>query len=608
MKAVHMFSANNRISPRQIKYLLFMEWTAKTCVLLPICLEKKTLGSVILCLILGISFWAVIMNVLYRWIRPGETLYTAVSRGFGSWAARVLYGIGYLYFLAQSAVFLNLTAELAGLYLLPEVSLPLLCLLPLVCGIYLGSSGIEVRGRFCEVTGPVVLALMVLAVILSGFGIDAYTQEETLVRVKDGLALGTFEVFACLGGMFVPLAGSMCRTSGNVCHSAETEGKSAGARCKGNVHVRKAICRAGVMAGILGGSLCAITVASYGKNGAAAIDFPAVRVMSNVKIPGNFLQRWEILFLALLLTVMLVTVAGSFWYMREILLQLLEARQRLAYGIWGGSIVLSYLMAAGFLSAFTALCYYRAWNMQIVVPIMLLGYSLLGIQSRVKVRKSKQEEKGILAKGFKQAGKVLALVLVAAAVSFYLSGCTAREPEERLFPMALEISVVESGANTDQSMAAKTEAGKSRIAVTYAWNQGMGSNSASSKTNDEDPAMERDLLSSFSGPTLMDVRKQVTAFSERYVDYSHVKAIILDENLSSVPEQEAEVIQWFAGEPAFASGLIVYPRQASGLTLKQAAANSSGEIGIYLEQLYKNNEEYRKSSTTLGRIIAEYFA
>lgn len=162
--------------------------------------------------------------------------------------------------------------------------------------------------------------------------------------------------------------------------------------------------------------------------------------------------------------------------------------------------------------------------------------------------------------------------------------------------MALEISIVESGTAPVQ------------LKVTYAWNQGMGSDPGSPKTNDEDSAEEKDLLKSFYGETLMDVRKQVTAFSERYVDYSHVKAIILDENLQEAPDLEQEVIQWFAGESAFASGLIVYPAQASGLTLEQAAQNSSGEIGTYLEQLYKNNAEYRESSTTLGRIIAEYFA
>ena len=568
-----MFSANQKISSRQIKYLLLMEWIAKPCILLPVCLEKKTLGSVIFCVALGIVFWAAAVTVLFRWIRPGEDLFGAVTRVLGIWPARILYVIGGLYFLAQAAVFLNLTAELAGQYLLPEVPLPLLCFLTLLCGIYLGGSGIEVRGRFCEVTGPVVLALMVLAAVLSAFGIDGQLTEETLVRGSDGLAAGAFEVFACLGGLFVPLAGGSFQDIGKKAGTT-TETSEKGFTDK-TTDPWKAVRRAGVLAGLIGGSLCAIAVASYGKNGIGALDFPVVRVMSNVKIPGNFLQRWDILFLALLLMAMLVTVAGSFWYMREILFRLLEERQQLAYGLWGGGITLSYLMAAGFLSAFTAICYYRAWNMQVAVPILLCSYLLLRIRRKVKA---------------------LALVCVAAAVSFYLSGCTAREPEERLFPMALEISIVEPGTAPVQ------------LKVTYAWDQGMGSDPGSPKTNDEDSAEEKDLLNSFYGETLMDVRKQVTAFSERYVDYSHVKAIILDKNLQEAPDLEQEVIQWFAGEPAFASGLIVYPAQASGLTLEQAAQNSSGEIGTYLEQLYKNNAEYRESSTTLGRIIAEYFA
>lgn len=212
---------------------------------------------------------------------------------------------------------------------------------------------------------------------------------------------------------------------------------------------------------------------------------------------------------------------------------------------------------------------------------------------------------------------ILAAAVVLMAAAFYLVGCTAREPEERLYPMALEISLKSPESTNQQIMEAAEANAESRekselreeescmLEITFAWDESTGPENGEKES---EQSAGDGILTAFQGSSLMDIQKQVNAFAGRYVDYSHVKAIILDENLQKAPEFEAEVIQWFAGEPAFASGLVVYPKEKSGLTLEMAAQHSSGQIGNYLEQLIKNNEKYRESSTTLGNLIAEYFA
>lgn len=587
-----MFAENDRISIRQIKYLLIMEWTGRLCLILPVCLEGKNLGSVVFSIVLGAVSWCLTLPLLYGWQRDGESLFEGIVRVLGKWAAVVIYGAGYLFFLAQAAVFLNLCAQLAFFYLVPEVPVWLLGLLPLAAGIYLSSSGIEVRGRLCELIGPVAVTLMGMMIFWAAFGMEAYGQEGTLVRLEDNLARGGFEVFACMGGMFTPLLGAYAARrsgGGNVWRSEDKQDRKTASQSGKNA-IRRAVRSAGLCSILLGGSLCAVAVASYGGNGIAAVDFPAVRVMSNVKIPGDFLQRWDVLFLGVLLTEIAVTVGGSFWYMKEIAACLLEQKENhpkksLLGGIWGAGIAAAYLLGMGFMDGFRAICYYTAYPMQLLTSLLLGMYLVLWIRSRAKMTGAEKKHPVVL--GF-----------VLLAVSYFLYGCTAREPEERLLPMALQISVQFLDEERRDEMT-----GGCLLAVTYAWDDKTGPGVKSSSDT-----QAGDILTTFTGSSLGEIRQQVADFTERQVDYSHVKGIFWDETLEQVPDLEAEVLEWLTGEPAFASGLLVYPMKKSGLSIEAAAENSSGQIGTYLEQLYRNNRKYRESSTTLGRIIAQYFA
>ena len=649
-----------------------MEWTAKLCILLPVCLSGKSLGSFILCIILGTAAWGLFLLLIIRYTKSGESFFEQLSRSMGKMVATVFFTAGILYFLAQAAVFTNLCGELAALYLLPEISVRVLCLLPIVAAAWLGRGTIEVRGRFCEVTGPVVLGMMALMTSAAAWNSPMYGGESTLVSIGDRLPGGSFEVFACMGGCFLPL---LLLQRGPDTPSGR---------------VSATIRRAGIFSAVLSGVLCAAAAAVYGRNGMQMIDFPAIRVMSNIKIPGGFLQRWDILFLSLLLAGMTVTVSGALWYIWEMIAVLYTAwypgragltRQSQKTSCAAGNkwitgfrisaVVLVYFLAAGFLNAYTAICYYRAWNLQILTPLLLALYAASGIRSRLRLpayrkiyssgRKVKRSDWKMHASGRKvklsdwkmhASGRKVKLsdrkthasgrnvklpgrnccpkdkegrragahpgisvllvfgILLAAAVCF-LGGCTAREPEERLFPMALEIGVQEG-----------------ELTVTYAWNEGQGparSYSGEEEQQDNegkngeaemqggadsdsaDQSAAEDLVT-LRGSSLEDIHRQEAELTERYMDYSHVKAVILRDSLRQAPELEADVMRWLAQETAFASGLIVYRSSPDVLTLAQASERSSGQIGKYLENLYKNSEKYRESATTLGNVIASYYA
>lgn len=617
-KGNEMFSKNSRISSRQIKYIVWMESLAKLCLLYPVYLEGKSLGSVIVCVVTGLLFSLWFSTLVVRWSN-GRDFFTCISEAACRPCAVLVYVAGFLYFLASAAVFLSLGAGAVRTYLLPEVPLPVLVIPLFLAGIYLCLQGIEVRGRFCEVSGPVVAWLVILLVFASAFGMDAYQYEDTRASLSDGLACGAYDVFACLGSVFLPL---LTAAGGGTAQCED--GGSEAARS-----VRRGICGSVVTAGCL----TAVTVASYGKNSLSRLHLPAIRVMSNVTIPGGFFRRWEVLLLILLLFSLTASAAGAFWYMRVICNRLfgekgkwkenqedywfeqdMEDTEGGAGGLCAGlaekqtcglssladqpltacdftwlfSVAVAWLAASGFLDESCAVGYYRGLNLYFLLPLLIFLYLVIF---------------------FRKKRRGLPPTLLGAALCLFLSGCTARELEERLFPMALEIG-------TKDGM----------VEITYAWNEGSGPGSkqepgesggekeaekkeeGKEEKEEENGTQQSDEqnLTTFCAGTLSEIQDQVLEYTGQYVDYSHVKAVIMDESLAQYPELEKEMLEWMEAEPEFATSLIVYPAKRSGLSLTAISGKAQGRIGSYLENLYKNNEKYKESAVTLGEVLAYY--
>ena len=526
-----MFSENQKISLRQLKYMVFLDMLGVLCVLLPVYLEKETPGSMILSLGGGIALWQLLAGLLAEKL-TGESAF-AGKKGQSA-AAILLLTAAVIYLTAQAAVFLNLCAELAGTYLLPETPLPLLTLLPLAAGILLARGGVEARGRISEVLGPVILAL----VLIMGAGAAAGGKdwgEASWLRFQDRALPGGYECFVCAGGLFLPLL------RGHV--KKEEEGmrrKTAGCLRAGSL-----------MAFLLSGAIVLITAVSFGEGGMSRIPFPAVRVMSSVLLPGGFLKRWDVVFLLSLLLSLALALGTALWNLKktsEAFWRKLPAVGKNAGGslaFQGLLLFLIYAGASGFLTAEAAMGYYRALNLHLLTPVFLLAL--------------------FAACWKKKRGKVLG---GAAALLLLLGGCTARELEERLFPAAFEIRENEE-----------------KVRISFAWYEGNG---------------PEDALTSLEGDSLEDVLGKVEGYGEKYMDYSHVKAIILDEGLLEKKERREELLTWLANDPAFSANLILYPMEESGLTLKKAQERSGGEAGAYLENLYENSEVLGSRGITLG--------
>ena len=61
-----MFSDNSRISARQAVQLWRLEWMAGPVLLFPVILSGMSIGSMLICMILGILLWTGIMKYVLR--------------------------------------------------------------------------------------------------------------------------------------------------------------------------------------------------------------------------------------------------------------------------------------------------------------------------------------------------------------------------------------------------------------------------------------------------------------------------------------------------------------------------------------------------------------
>lgn len=80
-------------------------------------------------------------------------------------------------------------------------------------------------------------------------------------------------------------------------------------------------------------------------------------------------------------------------------------------------------------------------------------------------------------------------------------------------------------------------------------------------------------------------RKELQERSSKYIDYGHVKAVILSEVEIYEPESLRKILDYLEGNPAFARNILMFAGDEEVLALAQ---ENEEDTGLYLEDLSKN--------------------
>lgn len=360
-----MFSDNNKISGRQLKRLIVMDWIGKAGLLLPRFTEKADGRSFMLSLLLGIGLtfvYACMVGWLSRHVDTDFYGYIRERLGLGAaWLAGILY---ICYAFVNTVFMIRLFAVIASLFMLPETAHILLMLMVLAGGYFIAAGGLEVRARVGEILYGIVLYPLALMLLFAAFSINPEylgpgNASYSVQTLKHGL-----QMFIAFGGMgiFLFIAPYVNR------------------REKMGYYLKKAV----VVSCSSVFFIFLISIGAFGESGMRALAWPALTLMSSAKIPGGFLQRWDVIFTGLLLVSFFISVGTGLFYMRFLTERVLAKKSSaylpvltllaLAASVWCGS----YETAA---QVFTVV------NGYILVPVAVLFTIFLIVLEYVKGRR-----------------------------------------------------------------------------------------------------------------------------------------------------------------------------------------------------------------------------
>lgn len=577
-----MFSENRKISAKQMRALLLTDWMGKLLLLAPERMGMAGLGSALPGVLAGmlLTFW-IGRAATGRGCRNG-TYYGRLCRAAGKPAAGTLFFIMICYLIGQTALSLYLCAQIAGTYLLPETKDAVLLVIPALLGYYLARGGLETAGRVSELTAFFLWGLFFLMVALTLPQIQPDLLAEGMRCTGGGIwKAGAYTAFAGCGTVSVlPLILPQIIDPQDDTKRETAPEKRTG-REKRKSGARKRAAQAILMGGILVLLSAAAGYGIFGAEGMGRLRWPVITLMSGTNLQGVFLQRWDVFLIGLLTFSLFLSAGNSIFYAGAAgnCLGLPEKRICLAATALGG--LLAFWMGRNALTA--KIC--GAVIFGFCAPVLAAAVVLLaGAEKRGKKRKKRP----------------YALALLLAAVPLFLGGCTARELESRRFPLALEVGsrdgkLIFGCAWPYVSGETQEENGES-ISMDET-EIGENINEGWEKNNDK--------MTEVLAESVTDAVEKIQNLQDQYVDYSQVKAILWDQSLKKNSPMGKQVLKWLEEDPVFARNILIFDADREKLSLEQVQKASRGQPGIYLENLYRNNTDYQKTTRTLREILYE---
>ena len=395
---------------------------------------------------------------------------------------------------------------------------------------YFGShQGLERRGRMAEVCFPVILLIMGGMLCLGILRMKSYYLMEMGNLTWEGWIEGSYKIFcAFLPFAFLPV------TLGNVKKPGETGKVMSGALI--------------LVTGVL--ILCLLLLqGSFGIGGYEHRQYPMIEFMAGIRIPGDFLERVDIFWVAAVMFSMFFALGGVFFYNHELLVR--TDKEKAAP-----------FLASGLVAA-ALICEKAQVPMENFVRITtgFYGPLFLGL---------------LLYAGL--AGRRKS-VFVKAAVLFLctlpLAGCGV-SLEDRVFPL---------------SMSADYNEGKFELIYGI---PGLGDITGQNKSEEEQPQ-----AISYAGETPKEAEAAFNRNQKNYLDMGHIKTIILGKELLKDEQALFEFLGYLEEKPSVAGNIYVF--SCGDVSALMSIDGQGGEsVGDYLTGILENNMEGKpKDAVTL---------
>lgn len=395
---------------------------------------------------------------------------------------------------------------------------------------YLGShQGLERRGRMAEVCFPVFLFILAGMLCLGILRMKSYYLGELGDLTLQGWLKGSYQVFcAFLPFTFLPVA------LGNVKKPGETGKVMRGALF--------------LVTGIL--MLCLLLLqGSFGIGGYEHSRYPMVEFMAGIRIPGDFLERVDIFWVAAVMFSMLFALGGVFFYNHELLVRtdMEKGAPFLATGVVAAALICEKAQVSPELFWKITGWFYG--------PLFLLLLIYAGFAGK---------KKSVFVKG----AAILLCMLP-------LSGCGV-SLENRAFPL---------------SMSADYKDGSFELIYGI---PGLGEITGQGKNQEEQPQ-----AISYQGATPKEAEEAFNRNQKNYLDMGHMKIILLGKDLLENEDALFEFLNYLEEKPSVAGNIYVF--SCEDVKALMSFDTQGGEsVGDYLTGILENNLEGKpKNAVTL---------
>lgn len=395
---------------------------------------------------------------------------------------------------------------------------------------YLGShQGLERRGRMAEVCFPVFLFILAGMLCLGILRMKSYYLGELGDLTLQGWLKGSYQVFcAFLPFTFLPVA------LGNVKKPGETGKVMRGALF--------------LVTGIL--MLCLLLLqGSFGIGAYEHSRYPMVEFMAGIRIPGDFLERVDIFWVAAVMFSMLFALGGVFFYNHELLVRtdMEKGAPFLATGVVAAALICEKAQVSPELFGEITGWFYG--------PLFLLLLIYAGFAGK---------KKSVFVKG----AAILLCMLP-------LSGCGV-SLENRAFPL---------------SMSADYKDGSFELIYGI---PGLGEITGQGKNQEEQPQ-----AISYQGATPKEAEEAFNRNQKNYLDMGHMKIILLGKDLLENEDALFEFLNYLEEKPSVAGNIYVF--SCEDVKALMSFDTQGGEsVGDYLTGILENNLEGKpKNAVTL---------
>lgn len=555
-----MFADNEMISGRQCLRLLFFDFLGIGTLVLPGYLATMTGEDGVLAIGVGAALSLLYLKLLQKFVLRKEQVFlpgkkNLLIRSVDS-VLLILYGCYYL-FLGGFALYLFGTVIQKTL--LAGERFWLITLLGLLLAAYGMARGMESRARVYEVLFWLLVVPFVLMLVLGAFDVSVQQLLPMATSSPKGLLSGSYLVF---------LVFSLCQMllfAGNY-----IEPKKAG----------KAAASAIIFVGLLFAALYEILLGVFGKATVAALDFPAVALMSMVTLPGGFLHRQDALMVGVWFFTLFALICSCMYYSSQCVQKAVEIWHASARGGWKKKVLI--FVCALLVYGISYRCFLHSQNFNALLerffwyltPVFLLLPFLRMLLDRTKPVKGKTQRK-------KTGVKTMTCCLLL-GMGLQLGGCSVIELEDRSFPLLIAVG---------------EEEGDCRLIYKF---QDLGE--VSSKESSKSGGNEQDVVAG----SFLEAMEVYQKENGKYMDLNHVKAIVLEQDFLENEKLYGDFLEVLKDFPRISKNILVYvTKDVSELTALSGEMDEN--MGTFLEEMLQGNPNYDgRHQVTLGTILNDW--